>query len=251
MEVAVPLKNLNGRKPISPGSKWGINICRSIPKPPHKKERFNTMSRLVVGQFKQPDMFARMFFTEGDKRPAAKNEHNILKNGSFEAWKDAMTPANWKPTFWGEARVAKDSAVVHSGNHSVRLDTGKKTAIIHLSILPPESAQSKGFKYAIPDGKYTLAFYWYSTTGRASISIKLRDVANKKWHHYDINKRTWITTTKPNQYQRLQGKKNSWNRTVIPFKLDFPRSWGQIVFNGGSGKPSSLFIDDVTLVKND
>lgn len=62
VEIAVPRSSFNNGLKDPTNRPWGANFCRAILNPPVPKDRFSCWSPLLVGSFKQPDMFGHMYF---------------------------------------------------------------------------------------------------------------------------------------------------------------------------------------------
>lgn len=252
IEIAVPIKNLFGGGKIEKGKPWGINICRSLVNPPNKNEKWNTYSRLIVGRFSQPDLFAQMFFVEEPSENVTNEKKNEFRNGSFEEWGDKFTPTDWATQVKGKCRLLRDSAIVHTGKHSARMEIGD-TGYVQLTkaLMKSGNAEHRG-RESLNDGKYKLTFYWYSTTGKIVISIRyFLGVENDKkmWMFFNPKDMKWIKTP-GNRYDTLIGKPNTWNKTELEFSNDFEKISGYLIFYAPSKTcKGSVFVDDVQLQK--
>ena len=247
IEGAIPIKNLKGGGIIKERQPWGMNVCRTIVKPPKKEDKFNTFSKIIVGKFAQPDLFAKIYFAKEPAKKPVVNPDNLITNSSFENWLSPSVPDNWQPHFSGKSSIAKDCAIVHSGKYSARLEVKDKAALLYKVLLTPRSGASKPVHLVLKDGKYRLTYFWRSLKGKMFISLAIQDTDNKIWHRFDPDKNSWIKSTQKYQYFIIKGTPDKWNKTEFEFTLDFPRLHGYLFFRGVNN--DTLYIDDVSLEK--
>ena len=164
---------------------------------------------------------------------------NLVANGGFETWTDAVTPApNWTPTLATGQSFAKESVIIHSGLFSVKSISGSSASGTAKLITKPYIVVTAG-------QTYTFSFWYYTDASTTNLTAGLRMWGY--WENPDGSNGTFDQTgLEPTVYIDLTSSIGSWKQFSVD--ITAPTGSGQLELDLRFYKSTTLYIDDVSLI---